>query len=225
MGQPFESAVIQSYAKNEKHTIRQRNDRCLLLILSRSEDMSPKELIALVLNRYASLAATKHDHKFRPASFAFDLGDLFSETKVRAYSETANLAGFDDVLILPGAAGHASNFVRDCAWYLRQKPEPLPFIVVDTTLSHYRISLVIVTGRSTGVQVWTRWEADVPEPQYDRVFEVLLQCLESCAGRHVVGVLVTGTQSYSPSSRSRTLSMIRSALHARSTELGVQEME
>jgi hypothetical protein len=145
--------------------------------------MSTEELIALVVSRCARLAATKHDHNFRSAAIAFNLGDLFSAMKVRAYSEAAGLAGFDDVLILPRPAGHVNNTVRDCAWYLQQKPETLRLIFFDTTLSHYQISLVVVTGRSTGVQAWARWEADVPEPEYDRVFEVLLRCFECCAGR------------------------------------------
>jgi hypothetical protein len=102
---------------------------------------------------------------------------------------------------------------------------PFHSFLLTTTLSHYQISLVIVTGKSTGVQALTRWEADVPEPEYDRVVEALLRSLECCAGRQVVGLVVTGVHSYNSSSRSKTLSMVRSALHGRSTELEVQETE
>jgi hypothetical protein len=102
---------------------------------------------------------------------------------------------------------------------------PFHSFLLTTTLSHYQISLVVVTGKSTGVHALTRWEADVPEPEYDRVVEVLLRCLECCAGHQVVGLLMTGVHSYYSSSRSKTSSKVCSALHGRSTEFEVQERE
>jgi hypothetical protein len=128
--------------------------------------MSAEELIALVLDSCARLAPTRHDHYFRSAGIAFYLDDLFSAMNVRAYSEATSLAGFGDVLILPRPAGHVNNTVRDCAWHLQQRPEPLPFIFVDNdsfSLSdqprccdwqiYWRASFDPLGGRRSGARI------------------------------------------------------------------------
>lgn len=75
--------------------------------------MLAEELVAQLLAKSASLAATSSDHTFRFATFAFSSEDLSSQRRIRGPAEAVSLAGFKDVQVVPQAAGLVNDLFND----------------------------------------------------------------------------------------------------------------
>ena len=222
LGENPESTICQGYARYRNHALFKRDNRCLLLIPSREQYVTPEELLGLLLAEIVDFASKKYKQRFSPLTLALSFQELQSEKKVRTHAEAATLAGLGEVCVVPRAAGQANESFHGMAWYHHSNPGPMPFIVIDCSLVQEEISLVVVDGKVTSVEASTNL-AELAN--VDVGLKWSLHHLERLRDCRLVGLIVNGCSSSNDSFRSQLVSCMRDVLAELPMPLRIRDVE